>query len=969
MFSLLSLFAYAGLVSAATVTYNFNIGWVTAAPDGYSLPVIGINNKWPIPIIEANLGDTITVNACTGVYDGATGVTNCPIQPGDCYTYSFQANPAGTHWYHSHDKGQYPDGLRGQMIIHDRNWESSLGVAGQIYLTMSDWYHRQMPGIISDYMSPSNTLGDFPSPDTILVNDTCNAPQFNFAAGNKYLIRISNIGGLACGQFHIQGYSLSVVEMDGAQINPVNADTITLCAGQTYGVVVQGQSNPQGGANYIVKMTTDMLTEGIPSDSARTVIGNLVYSLVSGILGLINNIINTLTSSWNPSSTFDDLSATPLDGQPLFGPVDNSIQLATNQTYFPNIGTRISMGSQPWVYPKVPSLFTALTTGSAALDPSTYGPGVDPYVLKSGQIVQINYENPNAYPHPIHLHGHQFQMVARGSGSWNGDESSLPSKPPRRDVWVVPANGYIVIRFQANNPGVWFFHCHIDLHLVGGMAATMVEAPDILQGKVQIPPSAMSNCQKGNQAYSGNCAGSSGAISASDASTKCNNVYNSANNLQGGALAFASEQVDGIHQHRILEEACPSDSILVDGMCQVTSLDASNTFASTMTYPSNLTQMSQTLEESRRAAQEAKDFPWTFWPECFSDEKSEEVYCVFSQQDFASGRGIFMLTTKARAYAMLDKAAFRNPKVLGDINQYDKPPFVVGEFAGKGRGLIANKTLHRGDRIFASTPIVLSDSTSYELSNSERLALLHRGVETLPGESQKRFWELMGHFDGDAVNDRIETNVFDVTIDGISQSALFPEIAMLNHDCRPNAAYFFDDDLLTHFVHATRDIVPGEEITITYIDNEKDRKTRMARLKKSWGFDCDCAACTASAAVAAESDSRLFQISDVAAVLDDWTAASRATPEAAELLVALYVQERLDASLATAYKYAAETYSSFGKKWDAIRYARLSVQMSQLDKGFRDRDTKEMKKMAEKPEMTWSWNKRVGLLQGCGCKH
>jgi iron transport multicopper oxidase len=49
----------------------------------------------------------------TTVYDGGTGIAQCPIMPGDSFTYTFTANPAGTHWYHSHDQGQYPDGLRG----------------------------------------------------------------------------------------------------------------------------------------------------------------------------------------------------------------------------------------------------------------------------------------------------------------------------------------------------------------------------------------------------------------------------------------------------------------------------------------------------------------------------------------------------------------------------------------------------------------------------------------------------------------------------------------------------------------------------------------------------------------------------------------------------------------------------------------------------------------------------------------
>lgn len=74
-----------------------------------------------------------------GVNDGPSGVTNCPIQPGDSYTYQFVANPSGTHWYHSHTDGQYPDGLRAPMIIHDKSWEDSLEISSQIYLSMSDW--------------------------------------------------------------------------------------------------------------------------------------------------------------------------------------------------------------------------------------------------------------------------------------------------------------------------------------------------------------------------------------------------------------------------------------------------------------------------------------------------------------------------------------------------------------------------------------------------------------------------------------------------------------------------------------------------------------------------------------------------------------------------------------------------------------------------------------------------------------
>jgi len=106
----------------------------------------------------------------------------------------------------------------------------------------------------------------------------------------------------------------------------------------------------------------------------------------------------------------------------------------------------------------------------------------------------------------------------------------------KRDDVVVPANGYVVIRFKADNPGTWFFHCHIDLHLVGGMAATIVEAPDVLQGQLTVPAAGSALCSKGNYPSSGNCNGEPGPISASDATSKCNTIFNSNGNNNGALI-------------------------------------------------------------------------------------------------------------------------------------------------------------------------------------------------------------------------------------------------------------------------------------------------------------------------------------------------------------------------------------------------------------------------------------------------
>ncbi|KAF2123245.1 multicopper oxidase-domain-containing protein [Lophiotrema nucula] len=459
----------------------------------------------------------------TSAYDGPVGLTQCPINPGDSYTYTFTANPAGTHWYHSHDKGQYPDGLRGKMIIHDPSWEKSLNVVQQLYLSMSDWYHTQMPYLIHDYLSPDNTVGDLPSPDSFLFNDTRTAPTFKFSPGKRYLLRIVNLGALACGEFHIDGHTLSVVGIDGVHVQPRNADTILICAGQRYDVVVTGKLNPLTSFNWVAKMTTDMLTHDIPGDDAVTVVGKVLYTLLGAIL---NTTANLLSPSWTAQVVLDDMTLKPLDGQKLLTNPTNKIDLKSNQTYYQGIGTRIKIGQEPWVEPKVPSLYTALSTGSAALNASTYGVGVDPWILKSNEIVQVYMENPQAFPHPMHLHGHEFQVVARGTGSWDGNEGALPQVPMKRDVVVIPANGYIVLRFKADNPGVWFFHCHIDLHLTGGMASTFIEAPDVLQKQQFIPAAGTGLCSKDGQCTTGNCACGQGYISASDSQSHCNTIFN-----------------------------------------------------------------------------------------------------------------------------------------------------------------------------------------------------------------------------------------------------------------------------------------------------------------------------------------------------------------------------------------------------------------------------------------------------------
>mgnify|MGYP001594104428 CR=1 FL=1 len=105
----LSLAIFSLLADAKVVTYDFNVTWVRANPDGlFERATIGINNAWPLPIIEAEVGDTVIVNVENGLgnattslhfhglfqngtteMDGTIGVTQCGIVPGDTFKYNF----------------------------------------------------------------------------------------------------------------------------------------------------------------------------------------------------------------------------------------------------------------------------------------------------------------------------------------------------------------------------------------------------------------------------------------------------------------------------------------------------------------------------------------------------------------------------------------------------------------------------------------------------------------------------------------------------------------------------------------------------------------------------------------------------------------------------------------------------------------------------------------------------------------
>ena len=258
-------------------TYNFNIARGTIAPDGVNKSALLINGAFPGPTIEANWGDTITVNVCNKItgpeegtalhwhgmlqkktpwYDGVPAVQQCPIAPGKCLTYSFIADLYGTSWYHSHYSAQYAAGIVGPMVIHGPTQQAYDYDLGPILL--SDHYHTEYFKIVQQVMAPNSPP---PFSDNNLINGKMNyncslAPagtsctpnaglsKFKFHSGKKHRLRLINSGAEGIQRFTIDGHNMTVIANDFVPVKPYTTNVVTLGIGQRSDVIVQGIGKP-----------------------------------------------------------------------------------------------------------------------------------------------------------------------------------------------------------------------------------------------------------------------------------------------------------------------------------------------------------------------------------------------------------------------------------------------------------------------------------------------------------------------------------------------------------------------------------------------------------------------------------------------------------------------------------------------------------------------------------------------------
>ncbi|KAI9816737.1 MAG: hypothetical protein M1826_001735 [Phylliscum demangeonii] len=485
---------------AATVHLDWSIGWVTADPDktGHTRRVIGVNGKWPPPQIDVNVGDLLEVavhnnlgdwnttlhwhgiyQQGTNNYDGPEYVTQCPIPPKSSMLYKFPINQVGTYWWHSHVSGQYPDGLRGPLIVHDP--KVPFKYDHEIVLTVSDWYYDEIRKLIPRFLNKANTNGQEPFPNATLINETV-LPKITVLPNKTYLVRAVNIGAFLTYTLWFQDHDFQIVEVDGIYTNPALAQQINIAPAQRYSFLLKTKSTATTNYPFVAFLNNVASFGGVPAGFKDKALGWLVYN-PSGPLPSAKSV------AYSP---FDDYTLKPTDNLARYRAPDRTIIL--NVSFNPDRTgiTRAYFNSTTYQAPKIPTLFTALNAVQPAVDrPSTYGLQTDPFVFKKGEVIDIILNDHDSGPHPFHLHGHAFQLLYRSppnAGDYKGSSHlTYPAVPMRRDTACINPMGFMVLRYTADNPGIWLFHCHIEWHILQGLTATILEAPELLNGLLTIP--------------------------------------------------------------------------------------------------------------------------------------------------------------------------------------------------------------------------------------------------------------------------------------------------------------------------------------------------------------------------------------------------------------------------------------------------------------------------------------------------
>ncbi|KAF1981647.1 multicopper oxidase [Aulographum hederae CBS 113979] len=507
--------------TGVTRTYDFHVGYQTIAPDGVKKNGLVVNGGFPGPLIEANWGDMIEIKVTndlpdegtslhwhgllqkdTPFFDGVVAVSQCPIVPGGSLTYKFRADMYGTSWYHSHYSAQYAGGAVGPMIIHGPCTQQYDIDIGPVMLT--DWYHQDYFTLVNDTMNgkipPSNNnlingKGNYPCANTTLpCTPNAGISKFKFQSGKKHLLRLINTGAEGTQKFSIDGHNMTIIANDFIPINPYETDVVTLGVGQRSDVIVEAT----GSSTDVVWMRSTLGTTGcsLCDGISPEAVAAIYYEDAS------TTAMPQTTSSVSASS-LAFCGNDPLSKTTALCPVTPDPSPSTTET----VNIEFGSNGTNFVWFMNNSSFRGDYNSPVLLDAKagnlTFEPEWNVYDFGTNASVRMIIKNNFTFgAHPMHLHGHNFHVLAEGFGDWDGVVTN-PENTQMRDVQMVRAGddekgpAFIVLQWKQDNPSVWPLHCHIAYHVSAGLYINVLERPEDVMA-MEFDGSAAQTCRDWN---------------------------------------------------------------------------------------------------------------------------------------------------------------------------------------------------------------------------------------------------------------------------------------------------------------------------------------------------------------------------------------------------------------------------------------------------------------------------------------
>ncbi|KAK1750171.1 SET domain-protein 5 [Echria macrotheca] len=342
---------------------------------------------------------------------------------------------------------------------------------------------------------------------------------------------------------------------------------------------------------------------------------------------------------------------------------------------------------------------------------------------------------------------------------------------------------------------------------------------------------------------------------------------------------------------------------------------------------------------------ETDNSPWTESPYCTYSRSSGiiEKFCIYSSSIFNQNAGISIIATPEAAASLADAVrnplpAWRNEDHLARRGQLTSEqeanlPYKTVSMAGKGKGVIATRHIAQFDPIMVSFPAMVVDDEFFtrEQRNQpvDSRGLFQRALLQL--EDQERFLSLATTGRGHGVHiveDIIRTNAFGLTVLGREMKGLYPEIARLNHGCDPNAFPQYKSRDMSMTAVATRDIQPGEEITISYLPMGLPTRHRLRSLE-NWGFNCSCTLCSSAPEVLEVSDRRRDRLAHVYRAIRQPTITYEDLVQLTGELLQLVHSERLEPRFSEYFHLAAGLLFQFRDYHRALELTELSLKYSE----------------------------------------